>query len=293
MQGKTCLVTGATSGIGRVTAGALAQQGANVVLVGRDPDRTKASVVQIQAETGNKSVTGLIADLSSQKEVSRLAVEYQSRFERLDVLVNNAGAIFHPRKLSTDGIEMTFALNHLAYFSLTHKLLDLLVASAPSRIVNVASDAHRGARLDFDNLQGERHYDAWHAYRQSKLANLAFTYALADRLAGSGVTVNALHPGFVATNFGRNNTGLFGLLIRLSMHLGSLSPRKAAKTMIYLASSADVTGVTGWYFRDGRQIKSSTASYDRQAAQRLWQISLALTGFQDESPAPPGKLDQS
>ena len=281
MQGKTCMVTGATSGIGLVTAKALAEKGATLVVVGRDPDRTQATVTQIQSDTGNQAVTGLSADLSSRERVARLASEFRDQSARLDVLVNNAGAIFKKRALSVDGTEMTFGLNHLGYFLLTHRLEDLLKASAPSRVVNVASDAHRSGRIDFDDLQGERRYSGWRAYCQSKLANVLFTYQLADRLTDAGVTVNTLHPGFVATNFGRNNRGMFGLKIRLSMRIGAVSPTEGAETVIYLASSSDVDGVTGKYFYNKRVVQSSPSSYDTQLAQRLWQTSLALTGLQE------------
>lgn len=282
MHGKMCLVTGATSGIGRVAAAALASKGATLVVVGRDPDRTQAAVAQIQRETGNPAITGLIAELSSQEQIAHLASEFRDRFERLDVLVNNAGAIFNKRQLSVDGIEMTFALNHLAYFSLTHRLLEVLKASAPARIVNVASDAHHRRRINFDNLQGERSYSAWRAYCQSKLANVLFTYQLAARLTDSCVTVNALHPGFVASNFGRNNRGFFALMIRLSMRFRAINPTEGAQTAIHLASSPDVDKITGKYFDKKQPVQSSPASYDTQVAQRLWQISVELTGLQNE-----------
>jgi retinol dehydrogenase-12 len=277
MHGKICLVTGATSGIGRVTATALASQGATLVVVGRDPDRTHATVAQIQHDTGNPAITGLIAELSSQEHIARLVTAFRTRFERLDVLVNNAGAIFNKRQLSVDGLEMTFALNHLAYFCLTQRLLDVLKASAPARIVNVASNAHHRGRIDFDNLQGARHYSGWRAYCQSKLANVLFTYQLAERLTDTDVTVNALHPGFVASNFGQNNRGWFALMIRLGMRVKAISPTEGAQTTIYLASSPDVDGITGKYFYNKQAVQSSPASYDTQAAQRLWQLSGELT----------------
>jgi len=278
MQGKICLVTGATSGIGLVTAQALAQQGATVVLVGRNPERTTATVSRIQQETGNPHVEYLIADLSAQDQVRQLAGEFQCRFARLDVLLNNAGAFIARRSLSVDGIEMTLALNHLAYFLLTHLLLDTLKATSAARIVNVSSDAHRKAQFDFADPQGAHRYRGWRAYCQSKLANLLFTYELARRLAGTGVTANAVHPGFVATGFGHNNRGLVGLGVWLAQFT-ALSPEQGAETLIYLATSPEVAGVTGTYFVKKRPVESSIASYDQAAAQRLWQLSTELTGL--------------
>jgi NAD(P)-dependent dehydrogenase (short-subunit alcohol dehydrogenase family) len=276
MQGRVCMVTGATSGIGLITARVLARQGATLAAVGRNAERTAATVEQLIQETGNPAIEGLVADLSAQAQVRRLAHEFQQRYGRLDVLVNNAGAIFAARQLSPDGIEMTFALNHLGYFLLTHLLLDSLRGSVPARIVNVSSEAHRRGRVDFGDLQGQRRYGGWRAYAQSKLANLLFTYELARRLEGSGVTVNALHPGFVATRFGNNNRGLAGLALRLAK-LAALSPEDGAQTIISLAAAPEVEGVSGKYFVKQKAVQSSQASYDRQAAQRLWRISCELS----------------
>lgn len=277
MHGKVCLITGATAGIGLVTAEALARQGATVVAVARHAERGAALVERLRQTTGKQAVELLLADLSSQEQIRRLAQAFRQRFARLDVLVNNAGAIFTKRQCSVDHIEMTLALNHLGYFLLTHLLLDTLQASAPARIINVASDAHRNAHIDFDDLQGERRYSGWRAYCQSKLANILFTYALATRLHGSGVTVNALHPGFVATNFGNNNGGLFGWLIRL-FKIGAISPERGAQTMIYLATAPAVAGHTGAYFVRKRPVRSSSVSYHQEDAERLWQLSAAMTG---------------
>src|SRR5919197_1659473 len=251
MQGKICLVTGATSGIGLVTARALAQQGATVVLVGRNPERTTATVGRIQQETGNPHVECLLADLSAQAQVPQLAEEFQRRFARLDVLLNNAGAFIARRSLSVDGIEMTLALNHLAYFLLTHLLLDTLKATPAARIVNVSSDAHRKAQFNFADPQGAQRYRGWHAYCQSKLANLLFTYELARRLADTGVTANAVHPGFVATSFGHNNRGLVGLFVWLAQFT-ALSPEQGAETLVYLATSLEVAGGSGACFVEKR-----------------------------------------
>jgi NAD(P)-dependent dehydrogenase (short-subunit alcohol dehydrogenase family) len=276
LHGKVCLVTGATSGIGLVTAEALARQGAITILGARNAGRGAAAVERIRQATGNPQVEMLLADLSAQADIRRLAREFQSRYPSLDVLVNNAGALFSRRALSADGIEMTWALNHLAYVLLTALLLETLRASAPARIVNVSSDAHRRARLDFDNLQGQRRYGGWQAYARSKLANVLFTYELARRLDGTGVTVNAVHPGFVATNFGRQNRRPTALLFRALQQVAALSPEQGAETVIYLATSPEVEGVTGQYFVKRRAVRSSAASYDVQAAQRLWQVSAEL-----------------
>lgn len=276
MQGKVCMVTGATSGIGLVTAQTLAQQGATVVVVGRNPERGAATVARIAQETGNSAVELLIADLSSQAQVRQLASEFQSRFERLDVLVNNAGAFFTKRSLSPDGIEMTFALNHLGYFLLTHLLLESLKASAPARIVNVASGAHQGGDINFADLQGQHQYGGWGAYCQSKLANILFTYALASRLEGTSVTANTLHPGFVATRFGHNNSWVVALCMRAAQ-LTALSSAQGAETMIYLASSPEVEGVSGTYYVNKRAVRSSQVSYDETVAQQLWQVSAEMT----------------
>jgi len=278
MHDKVCMITGATSGIGLVTAQALARKGATVIVVARNPERGAATVSRIQRETGNHTVECMIADLSVQAQVRQLATEVQGRFARLDLLINNAGALFGQRQVSAEGIEITFALNHLAYFLLTNLLLDRLQASASARIVNVSSEAHRRARLDFADVQGRHHYRGWRAYAQSKLANILFTYELARRLEGTAVVTNVLHPGFVATNFGRNNRSITAALWRI-LQLAAISPEQGAETIIYLASSAEVKDVTGKYFVKQKAVRSSEASYDRAAAERLWQVSAELTGL--------------
>jgi NAD(P)-dependent dehydrogenase (short-subunit alcohol dehydrogenase family) len=278
LQGKVCLVTGATSGIGKVTARELALRGATVVIVARNPDKARATVEQILDETGNRKVEALLADLSSQQRIRELALHFREHHSRLDVLVNNAGGIWLKRQVTVDGLEMTFAVNHLAYFLLSHLLLDVLKASAPSRIVNVSSRAHRGARLDFGDLQNERRYRGWRAYTQSKLANLLFTYELARRLQSSGVTANALHPGFVATGFAANN-GWKGRLWQLVARFLAINSKEGARTIVYLATSPDVERISGKYFDREQLIPSSAASYDDASARRLWEVSLELSGL--------------
>lgn len=279
MNDKVVLVTGATDGIGKVTALELARLGAQVVLVGRNPTKGQAVVREIRTQSGNQQVELMTADLSSQAEIQHLADEFKSRYARLDVLVNNAGATFFSRLESVDGIEMTFALNHLNYFLLTHLLLDLLKASAPARIVNVSSGAHRSGRMNFADLEGKQSFGGWRAYSQSKLANVLFTYELARRLEGTGVTANALHPGFVATRFGHNNGALANAGMKVAQSLFAVSPEKGAETNIYLAASPDVEGVSGQYFEKSRAVSSSKASYDEAAARQLWAISEQMTGI--------------
>ncbi len=278
MKGKVCLVTGATSGIGEVTASELARRGARVIVVGRAPDRCAATLERIRSQTGATAVESLVADLSSQADVRRLAGQVRERCERLDVLLNNAGAMFLERRESVDGIEMTLALNHLSYFLLTNELLPLLKASAPARIVNVASDAHKGVSIDFDDIQGRRKYGGWRAYQRSKLANILFTYELARRLEGTGVTANTLHPGFVRTRFFGDFTGWWGFITKLGASLIAIGPEDGARTSIYLAASPEVEGVTGQYFVKCRSIPSSPQSRDRAAAERLWRVSEEMTG---------------
>lgn len=284
MKEKVCLITGATSGIGLVTARELARQGASIVIVGRNAEKCAAAVAQVRTESGNRDVESLIADLASLQQVRDLANRFQERHSRLDVLVNNAGGIWMKRRLTVDDLEMTFAVNHLAYFLLTQLLLDMLRNSAPSRIVNVSSRAHRKATLDFHNLMGEKSYNGWRQYCRSKLMNLLFTYELSRRLAGTNVTVNALHPGWVSTGFAGNN-GLFGWTFRLAARCFALSPEQGAKTVIYLASSPEVAGVSGRYFVREKDVPSSPASLDELSAARLWQTSVELSGLESQSTA--------
>ena len=279
MKNKTVMITGATAGIGRQTALKIAEMGATVVLVGRNAAKARDVVSAIQQETDNDRVSYLLADLSSMKSTEALAQEYRTRFDRLDVLVNNAGAIIMTRGETVDGFENTFALNHLVgYFYLTNLLLDLLIASAPARIVNVSSGAHSFAKMNFNDLQGKQKYSGFRAYGQSKLANVLFTYELARRLEGTGVTVNALHPGFVASNFGQTNNEQ-NTLVRLGIRatqIVAISEEQGAETSIYLATSPEVEGMTGLYFDKQQPKASCKESYDVAEQALLWQVSEQL-----------------
>ncbi len=275
MTGKVVLVTGGTAGIGEVAARELARQGARVVIVGRNPQKTATVADQIKSQSGNPAVEYLLGDLSLKSEVRRVASEFKQRYDRLDVLLNNAGGFFSQRQLTGEGLEYTFALNHLNYFLLTSSLLDLLQATGKARVVNVSSGAHVMAKLNFDDLQNEQKYSGWGVYSQSKLMNIYFTYEMARRV-NHGLTVNALHPGFVATNFGLNNRGLMGWGVRLSQKLFARTPEKGAETSIYLASSPEVEGVSGKYFADCRAIQSSPVSYQLEPARQLWETSEKL-----------------
>jgi len=275
MQGKTILVTGATNGIGLVAARELARMGAQTVLVSRSAEKCANAVAQIKEETGNEQVEFIAADLSTSAGVQQTAHEFKKRHTRLDVLLNNAGAVFMSRLVTTDGIEMTIALNHLNYFHLTALLLDVLKNSGPARVVNVSSDAHRGGKINLEDIQLKKGYSGLTAYSQSKLANVLFTYELARKLQGTNVTSNALHPGFVNTGFAKNNGGIF----RLAMSLLSPVQKKVddgAKTSIYLATSPEVEGVSGKYFTDSKAVDSDPASYDLSTAEKLWQLSLEM-----------------
>jgi len=291
MRGRICMVTGASSGIGRETALGLAYLGAHVIIVCRDAGRGQAALEEIRRKSGNDSLELLLADLSSRAQIRKLAEEYKKKHNNLHVLVNNAGVIMEKRYLTEDGLEMTFAVNYLACFLLTNLLLDVIKASAPARIINMTSMLHRAAQLDFDNLQGERSYNRDVSYAQSKLADIIFTYELARRLEGSGVTVNCVCPGGVASHIWERSSklihGFFKLFIK--------GPEEGAKIPIYLASSDEVEDVSCSYFQTGQHLKfskvkvrgaackSSAQTYDRDVAARLWEISEKLTGISSQS----------
>ncbi len=284
MDGRVALVTGATNGIGRVTAREFTRMGARTLIVARDPGRGAAAAREIRDATG-ASAEVLVADLSSSEEVRRLARDVHDRTGRLDLLVNNAGAIFSERRLSADGVEMTLALNHLAYFQLTLELLPLLREAPGARVVNVSSMAHESGSIDFDDLQGERRYGMWKAYSQSKLANVLFTRELARRLGKSQITTNALHPGAVASGFGRDHPGFFGKLVAVGAPFLA-SPERGARTTIHVATSPSTQGVSGRYFSSCREKAPSRAARDGDTALRLWQISEAMTQPATRLPTP-------
>ena len=279
MAGRTVLITGGTGGIGRATAEGLARLGAHVAITGRDLTRAEAAAAQIAAASGNPAVDAYAADLSSQAEVRRLARAVLAAYPRLDALVNNVGGYWAHRHVTADGLEHTFALNHLAPFLLTNLLLDRLIAAAPARIVTVSSGAQALGRIDFDDLQGERRYSGQRAYNQSKLANVMFTYELARRLAGTGVTATVLHPGVVRTAFGAEDQSPFFALMSTVVRPFMKTPAQGAETPIYLASAPEVEGATGRYFVNRKPRNSNKASYDRTATARLWQVSADLTGL--------------
>jgi len=272
MNGKVCLVTGATDGIGKVSARVLAELGAKVIIVGRNPEKSAFVLAELRSISGNKNIDLLMADLAVMQEVRDLAEQVISRYDRLDVLLNNAGGYFTKHKITSDGLEMTFALNHMSYFLLTNKLMELLKYSAPARIVNVSSDAHYGVNIEFENLNGEQEYKAWKAYQKSKLANVLFTYELLKKVPGN-ITVNCLHPGFVATNFGHNNGGFFGPVLKIAQRISAIDPEEGAKTSIFLCSAPEVKGVSGKYFYKCQPKTSSRESRNMDTGKRLWQIS--------------------
>ena len=278
MEGKVILITGGTSGIGKAAAVVLASMGAEVVVVGRNKERGERAADEIRRESGNEKVSLMVADLSVQADVRRLAEEFKERYYRLDVLVNNAGLVQSKRTETPDGIETQLAINHLAPFLLTNLLLDLLKASAPSRIVTVSSDAHRWAKLDLDDLQSRKRYRGMQVYGTTKLANILFTRELAESLEGTGVTANVMHPGGVNTNFGNNQRGPMSLLFRAFKPF-MRTPEQGADTLIYLASSPEVEGMTGKYLADRKVKVASNAAYDETLQKKLWEASEELTGL--------------
>jgi NAD(P)-dependent dehydrogenase (short-subunit alcohol dehydrogenase family) len=279
MAEKIFLVTGATDGIGRVTALKLAQTGAKIILVGRNAAKGERVIAEIKRVSGNAEIEFELADLSSQQDIRALAKRLDDRLPHLDVLVNNVGAWFDRRAMSPDGIEMTFALNHLGYFILTGLLLETLTRAPAARIVNVSSMAHRGRQIDFNDPQGAANYSGWRAYQASKLANILFTYHLAEKLADRGVSVNCLHPGFVASKFAHNNGGWLKWMMIIVQQLVAINEEKGARTSAYLAMAPEVAGVSGKYFVKSRVAESVAVSHDSDVQARLWRLSEELTGL--------------
>ena len=278
MQGKAIVVTGATSGIGEVAALELARAGARIVFVARDAGRAEATLGKLEAAAPGIGHRAHLADLSSMADTRRVGNAIAVAEPRIDALINNAGAMFSDRLVTSEGLERTFALNHMSYFLLAAALREKLAASGLARIVSTASDAHRGASLDFDDLQGSKGYSGWKAYGSSKLANILFTRELARRLGGTGVTANCLHPGFVATRFGDSAGGWTSRLIPWAK-MFAISPERGADTIVYLASSPEVQGVTGEYFVKRKVERPSAAARDDEAARRLWEASETLAGW--------------
>lgn len=282
------MVTGANAGIGKETVIGLARQSATVVMVARNPEKGEAARAQIIASTGNNNIHLLIADMSSRQSIENMVLDFRARFDRLNVLVNNAGVFLMNREESAERLELTFATNHLGYFITTLLLWDSLRAGSPSRVINVSSDAHRQAKLNFDDLQNRKHYRGFQAYSQSKLANVLFTYELNRRREGAGITVNALHPGFVASNFGRNNAGMVGFAMKKIVPWIARSEAEGATTPLYLATSEEVAEISGKYYVKCAPVHSSAASYDLKTAEQLWTVSEAITGLSLPTP-----LDQT
>ncbi|MGI9175314.1 MAG: SDR family oxidoreductase [Rhodothermales bacterium] len=277
-------MTGANAGIGKATALELARQGHTVVMACRSQVRGEKAQAEIRAKSGNNRVDLLLADLASQADVRRLADSFKARYSRLDALVNNAGLFSQTRQITEDGIEKTFAVNHLAHFLLTNLLLDVLKASAPARVVNVSSEGHRGARLDFSNLRGENGYNWLRAYGESKLANVLFTYELARRLEGTDVTTNAIHPGVVSSRIWNRSLHPISLFMRLFRPFMT-RPKTSAEALARLAVAPELEGVTGRYFKKKKEAASSPRSHDQALAEKLWQVSEEMTGLSGPTPA--------
>ena len=278
MQGKTVVITGATSGIGEVAADRLAEHGARIVFIARDPARGEETLKHLRAIAPDAAHAAFHADLSRLADIKRVAGEIAAAAPRIDVLVNNAGAMFGTRQLTEDGLEKTFALNHLSYFVLTNLLLENLKTAENARIVSTASDAHKGMKLDFTDLQGERSYSGWSAYGRSKLMNILFTRELARQLKGTGVTANCLHPGFVASRFGDETGGIVSFGIKFA-RVFAVSPGQGAATILHLASSPDVEGVNGGYFYKCKSATPSPEALNDAHAKRLWSVSTEIAGL--------------
>lgn len=279
-SGKVALVTGANSGLGKATALGLAKLGATVVMVCRDRQRGESAQNEIKTAANSQTVDLLLADLSSQHSIRQLASDFKSKYEHLHVLVNNAGGVFMSRAESADGIEYSFAFNHLAPFLLTHLLLDVLKASAPSRIVNVTTRLRDNVAVNFDDPQfTKRRYNGFQAYSETKLGNILFTYELSRRLQGTGVTVNCVHPGIFKSNFGREGMPPFMRVLNSLFRPFMAEAEQAAQRVLYVATAPELEGVTGKYFGDKAELRSPAQSYDQAAQQRLWRLSEELTGL--------------
>jgi NAD(P)-dependent dehydrogenase (short-subunit alcohol dehydrogenase family) len=274
---KTIVITGGTSGIGEVAAVELAKQGARFVLIARDPERAGITLSKLRNANPTVDHVSRVADLSRISEMMRVSKELLQSEPEIDVLINNAGALFNTRKVTEDGLEMTFATNHMAYFVLTNMLLPNLKPGA--RIVSTASDAHKGAKLDFDDLQSAKKYSGFSVYGKSKLANILFNRELARRIAGTGVTANCLHPGFVATRFGDQSGGIVSIAVKIAKPIGAISPQDGAKTIIYLASSPEVEGKSGGYYYKNKLATPTKEAQSDADAKRLWDVSAQLAGM--------------
>ena len=278
MQGKTVVVTGATSGIGEVAAVELARQGARIVFIARNPLRRDTTLTRLSVANDKAKHAAYLADLSKLSEMKRVAGEIAAAEPRIDVLINNAGTLFAARETTPDGLELTFATNHMAYFVVTNLLLDRLKATPGARIVSTSSDAHKTGKLNFDDLQAEKSFSGFRAYGTSKLCNILFTRELARRLAGTGVTANCLHPGFVATGFAANNDGMTGFVFGVLKKMAAITPEDGAKTILYLASSPDVAGQSGGYYYKCAPITPTAAAQNDADAKRLWEVSAKIAG---------------
>jgi NAD(P)-dependent dehydrogenase (short-subunit alcohol dehydrogenase family) len=284
MEGKFVIVTGSNSGIGKATARALAGMGATVVMAVRNQEKGERAREEIVAETGNKSVSVMVCDVASRDSIRRFAESFKEEYDRLDVLINNAGAVFAKRQLSVDGIESSMAVNYLGPFLLTRELLPLLEASSPSRIVNLSSGLSKTGKIDFDDLQREKGYKGMQAYAGSKLMLTTYTLELARRLEGTGVTANVVEPGFVATNLGRNSGSLLNSVMFTLVRPMQITPEKAAENSVYAATSAELEGVTGKVFAKKQEKETPPFTHDREARRQLWEEALRLLGIDDKSP---------
>jgi NAD(P)-dependent dehydrogenase (short-subunit alcohol dehydrogenase family) len=287
MKGRICIITGSNSGIGKETAVGLAKMGATTVMVVRDQDRGEKARTEIMKQTGNNSVDLMICDLSSMSSIRHFAEEFKKKYDRLDVLINNAGAVFNKREVTREGFERTLAVNYLGPFLLTRELTDLLKSSAPSRIINVSSGLAKDGKVDLDDLQSEKNYSGTKAYSRvrapvyanAKLMVMMFTYELARRLKGSGVTVNVLMPGFTATNLGKSSGSLSSSIMFKIVRPMQISAKKGAETSLYLASSDDVKDITGKCFAKKKEVKTCPASYDEELQKRLWNKTESMLGL--------------